>query len=110
MSKKRKPMDDMPTMGTPYPTSAPVVSVENVAVVETSTAMNDPVLAVVISAPCLPWDGHARKSLDVRLTSSQAGTLKGIQLGLEKQEATLLNGKFVANPVDAIRWMLENAK
>ena len=64
-----------------------------------------------ISVPVLVWDaGYARKNIDVRLTESQANKLKSIHLGLEKQEATLENGKCVANPVDAIRWMLENAK
>jgi hypothetical protein len=62
-----------------------------------------------ISCPVLIWDeGYARKSLDVRLTEVQANKLKAIQLGLESKDAKLENGRYVSNPVDAIRWMLEN--
>jgi len=62
-----------------------------------------------LSVPVLMWDaGYARKSLDVRLTESQANKLKAIQLGLEAKDAKLENGRCVGNPVDAVRWMLEN--
>lgn len=63
-----------------------------------------------MSVPVFHWDsGYVRRKLDVHLTGAQANTLKSIQLGLEKQEAKLINGRCVSNPVDAIRWILEEA-
>lgn len=62
-----------------------------------------------LTIPIFAWDeGYARRCVDVRLSGSQAATLKAIQLGLENRGAQLENGKYVANAVDAIRWMLEN--
>ena len=66
---------------------------------------------ISVTVPTFAWEkGYARRKLDVKLTESQALTLRGITLGLERQEAQLANGKNVANPVDAIRWMLENVR
>lgn len=65
---------------------------------------------ITVTFPIFQWDsGYVRQKLDVMLTGAQAATLKSIQLGLEKQEAQLINGRYVANPVDAIRWLLECA-
>lgn len=78
---------------------------------ETPTLENPIVGEVSLTLPTFNWEaGYARRNVDVRLTEAQAKTLKAITLGLERQEAQLLNGKNVSNPVDAIRWMLENAK
>lgn len=103
-------MDALPKIGDPYP----VTSAETVLVVETATpTISEEELGqtVTVCCPFFPWDsGYCRRNLDVVLTSTQATTLKGILLGLEKQEACLINGRPVSNPVDAIRWMLENVK
>ena len=62
-----------------------------------------------LSVPFLEWDsGYSRRVLDVRLTTEQAQKLKSVQLGLEQREAQLENGRYVANAVDAVRWMIEN--
>lgn len=64
---------------------------------------------VTVTAPIKDWEeGFVRKNLDVVLNRDQARVLKKIQLGLEEKESQLRNGKYVANAVDAIRWMLEN--
>lgn len=91
-----------------------ILAADNVEPVETSTPQpteEELSKTITVSMPFFEWNvGYSRTKLDVRLNSSQAATLKGITLGLEQQEAKLLNGKCVANPVDALRWLLENAK
>jgi hypothetical protein len=52
--------------------------------------------------------GFVRRRVDIKLNRDQAANLKSIQLGLEMREAKLLDGRVVNDPVDAIRWMLEN--
>jgi len=64
---------------------------------------------ITVTAPIKDWEeGFVRKNLDVVLNRDQARVLKKIQLGLEEKEAQLKNGKYVANAVDAVRWILEN--
>lgn len=97
----------LPSLGKP---AVQHKSDEVIASFKTQAAIEDAVEQVTIVAPTLSWQtGFVRKKLDVALNSTQAQTLKGIQLGLEKQEAQLANGRYVANAVDAIRWMLEQA-
>lgn len=108
MSRKANKMSTaLPSLGKP---ALPEKSDEVIASFKTQPAMEDTLEQVTIVAPTLSWDtGYVRKKLDVALNGTQAQTLKGIQLGLEKQEAQLANGRYVANPVDAIRWLLEHA-
>lgn len=111
MSKKRKPMSELPTM------KREAVPVESLPVAPPllDETIGTPQIehdceVLHMSFPVFNWDsGYVRQKLDVHLTGAQAKTLKSIQLGLEKQEAKLSNGRCVSNPVDAIRWMLEEA-
>jgi hypothetical protein len=74
------------------------------------TVKTDECKSLHLTVPSFDWDaGYARRCIDLRLNSQQAEKLKSIQLGLEKQEAQLANGKFVSNATDALRWILENA-
>ena len=96
----------LPKIGDPFPSKAKA-SEDSVAVISTHRELEPN--NWTLSVPVLVWDeGYARRSLDVKLNESQANKLKAIQLGLESKDAQLENGRFVANPVDAVRWILEN--
>lgn len=103
MAKSKSSVMELPTLG--------MATAEVEAPPPMAPVVEDEESRLSLSVPSFPWrTGYVRKSLDVRLTEVQAQTLRGITLGLERQEAKLVNGKCVANPVDAIRWMLENVR
>jgi hypothetical protein len=103
-------MKDLPEMlqpGTEVAYAPPEIEV-----VETTTPAPPPAVLVSMTVSLPFWSGfggYAKKRHDLILTQKQAGKLKGIYLGLEEMDAQLENGKYVSNPVDAIRWLLENA-
>jgi hypothetical protein len=112
MSKRKKPMSGLPSIESIKPGMEVKLSVDETIKSFTETAPIEPDCTILsVSVPSFEWQsGYARRKLDVALSSDQAAVLKSMQLGLEKQEAQLKNGRYVANPVDAIRWVLENVK
>lgn len=113
-NKKRKQMNELPTLK-PGMEIRLEAEVELAGLPENQTATPLPdrriVVDMTVEMPFLVWkEGFLRRRLDCVLTNEQARKLKGIQLGLESQEAQLQNGKYVANPVDALRWLLENVE
>ena len=48
--------------------------------------------------------------VDVRLSHGQASALRAIYNSLTKTHAVLAGGRKVANPNDAIRWLLEQVE
>lgn len=91
------------------PTNAPLVSAENVAAVETSTAMPEKprIASMSVTVPVVESVGYAAQFIQLRLSSDQARKLRDIQLGLEESNAILADGRYVNSPLDAVRWMLE---
>ena len=64
---------------------------------------------LTLQVPCMNGvTGYVRKRVDVTLTQSQAAKLKGILQALESKDSQLENGKYVANQMHALQWMLEN--
>jgi len=112
MSKRKKPMSGLPSIESLKPGMVVNLSIDETVKLFTETAPIEPDCTIVsVSVPSFEWQtGYVRRKLDVALSTDQAVVLKSMQLGLEKQEARLKNGRYVANPVDAIRWMLENVK
>jgi hypothetical protein len=109
-NKRNKPMKDLPeALQTQMEMAASPPKIE---VVETATPAPPPAVLVSMTVSLPFWSGfggYTKRRHDVILTQKQAGKLKGIYLGLEEMDAQLENGKYVSNPVDAIRWLLENA-
>jgi hypothetical protein len=102
-------MNGLPSMTKPEENV--IEHIETEAAFTTTGPIEPDCTLVTVCVPSFEWDsGYAKRKLDVSLTSDQASVLKSMQLGLEKQEARLKNGRYVSNPVDTIRWMLENAK
>jgi hypothetical protein len=96
----------LPKIGDPFPSKAKA-NEDSVAVISKHREL--PPDNWTVSCPVLLWDeGYSRRYLQVRLNESQANKLKAIQLGLESKDAQLEDGKYVSNPVDAVRWILEN--
>lgn len=103
MKVEKNRIAQLPKIGEPHPNGN-----GNGHAVVTST-VEQIKATITLTAPIKDWEeGFVRKNLDVVLNRDQAKILKQIQLGLEEREAQLKNGKYVANAVDAIRWMLEN--
>jgi len=111
-NKKKKPMSGLPSIENIKPGMEVKLSVDETITSFTETVPIEPDCTIVsVSVPSFEWQtGYVRRKLDVALSTDQAAVLKSMQLGLEKQEARLKNGRYVANPVDAIRWVLENVK
>ena len=109
MTRKRNKMSELPTIVKQTATAPEVITAPE-PIAEACVTSTISVGVVTVTAPTMEWEsGYVRRKLDVALNSTQAAKLKAIQLGLEQKEAQLENGKYVANPVDAIRWLLENA-
>lgn len=86
---------------------------EVVPVVEAATEKPNPatiVLTLEIPSCAIPQSGYVARRADVRLTRSQAATLRGITRGLQDSGATLANGRYVTTATHAIQWVLENAE
>lgn len=84
-----------------------------VEAVEATTEQPKPALSVLtleIPSCSIPQSGYVARRADVRLTRSQAATLRGITRGLQDSESTLANGRYVTTATHAIQWILENAE
>lgn len=105
MAKSKLPsVDDVATQ----PEASPVVEA-----VESTAEQSKPVLSVLtleIPSCAIPQAGYVARRADVRLTRSQAATLRSITRGLQDAEATLANGRYVTTATHAIQWVLENAE
>jgi hypothetical protein len=63
---------------------------------------------VIVEIPIVtPPSGHISERVDVRLTLSQATTLKAINYGLQARNSRLKNGTVVKNNGHAFLWILE---
>ena len=84
---------------------------DTIEVATTSTLGPPRIVTLSISAPAieLDSDGYSQRFVQLRLSVPQARRLKEIQLGLEERNAQLMDESYVNSPLDAVRWMLENA-
>lgn len=63
--------------------------------------------AVALRVPFQPCEKYAACEIDTRLDQEQAATLRALLEGLENRHAKLNNGKMVAGPREALKWLLE---
>jgi len=97
-TQKKPELARVTTTATPIP-EKPVIEVT--ALPERTT--------VTITLPVFDWpEGYVSRNTNCWWNQEQAINLRRIQLGLERQEAQLKDGKYVSNGVDALRYILEN--
>lgn len=89
------------TVTEPKPTPKPLADPPQTVIAELQSAtLEVPILSNV--------NGYCRSRVDCRLSRDQSQKLKSIWQGLEQMDAKLANGRNVANPGNAIQWLLEN--
>jgi len=78
---------------------------KDVAAVETPR-----IVFAKVEAPVMTLDdgGYAQRFIQLRLNEKQARKLRGLQLGLEENNAKLEDDRYVNSPLDTVRWVLEN--
>ena len=89
------------------PATPEETKIEQVKEVEIAIKMTDRKVSVPFLENFI--EGYSRTRIDLKLTNSQANALKSIQLALEAKEAKLGSGKYVSNPADSLKWILEAA-
>jgi hypothetical protein len=62
---------------------------------------------IVVPLMAETFDGYFSDRIDMKLTTTQAKTLKSVLFGLQSKFTTLANGKEIANGSDALKWILE---
>lgn len=62
---------------------------------------------LVLKVPFLATEKYAQRQVHMTLDVKQAASLRAVYEGLEVDHAKLASGRRVANPQDALRWLLE---
>lgn len=84
---------------------------EKMAPTKDVAAVGSPrIVFATVEAPVMVLDdgGYAQRFVQLRLNEKQARKLRGLQLGLEENNAKLEDDRYVNCPLDAVRWFLEN--
>ena len=115
----RKQLEDRatepPTLETST-TETPVADVVLPASVETPPVVNESqteavkphkILSIEVPLADVGYDSYAQRHIEVRMTASQARTLKRLTKALDENQSELIGGRRVITPPDAIRWLLE---